>query len=309
MKKIFKNKKVQVATTFGVVAIAGILLFQGPIPKAESTVRFNTILPNQGAIGTEVVITGSGFSPSVQGITGTKVNDKVSAPGNYVLLQGDIIAGPILSLDGKTLTARIGLASDKARMYCQEKFTKGVPCKVQVKVINAYGKESNGQYFTITNSPITPVTQTCVLLVSIDPTSPVSQNISPSQNAVPLVKFNATPNCDGTLNSFAVSLLPMPSGYQNISTLRLYDDVSGVQLGTAQSVTGASVNFTSVNKPLTTNQKLVLKVVGDVSSSAISGSTVYGAFGGSYGVTGSGELIGNNASGNIFAGNPMTVQR
>ena len=148
----------------------------------------------------------------------------------------------------------------------------------------------------------------CALTVSIAETSPAAQNINPGQSAVSLVKFNATSNCDGTLNSFAVSLLPMPSGYQNISTLRLYNDVSGVQLGTTQTVTGASVNFASVNTPLTANQALVLKVVGDVSPSAANGGTVYGVFGGSSAVNSSGGTIGNNASGNIFAGNTMTIQ-
>ena len=37
------------------------------------------------------------------------------------------------------------------------------------------------------------------------------------------------------------------------------------------------------------------------------GSTVYGVFGGSSGVTGSGGTIGNNASGNLISGNTMTV--
>ncbi|MFA6295472.1 MAG: hypothetical protein WC666_03545 [Candidatus Paceibacterota bacterium] len=144
-------------------------------------------------------------------------------------------------------------------------------------------------------------------MVSTASTTPVSQIIKPGQSAVPLVKFNAIPNCDGILSSFAVSLLPMPNGYQNISALRLYDDVSGMLLGAIQSVTSAGMNFSLANIPLTANQPLVLMVVGDVSSLA-SGS-VYGGFGGSYGVTGSGELIGNNASGNLISGNTMTVVR
>jgi len=153
-----------------------------------------------------------------------------------------------------------------------------------------------------------PVAQSCSLTVSIAQTTPAAQTISPGQNAVTLVKFNATSNCDGTLKSFAVSLLPMPNGYQNISTIRLYDDVSGVQLGTTQNVTIAGMNFPSVNTPLTANQAMVLKVVGDVSTSAVNGSTVYGVFGGSWAVNGSGGTVGNNASGNIIAGNAMAVQ-
>jgi peptidoglycan hydrolase-like protein with peptidoglycan-binding domain len=154
--------------------------------------------------------------------------------------------------------------------------------------------------------PVT-VTQSCTLTVSLSSATPVAQFVTPGQSAVPLVKFNATPNCNGTLNSFAVSLLPMPNGYQNISSLRLYNDATGAQLGTTQSVTTAGMNFPGVNIPLTANHTLVLKVVGDVSSSASIGGTVYGTFGGSYGVTGSGGVIGNNASGNLISGNTMTV--
>lgn len=307
MKKLLKNKKVHIITTCGVVAVAGILLFQGSIPSDARQIKFNTISPNQGVAGTEVVISGSGFTSSIQGITGTKVNDKVYAPGNYVLLQGDIIAGPILSPNGKTLTASISVDSEKVRMYCEEKFRSKEPCKVQAKVVNAYSKQSNGQYFTILYSA-PPIAQSCTLTVSVASTTPASQNISPGQSGVTLVKFNATPNCDGTLNSFAVSLLPMPNGYQNISFLRLYDDVSGAQLGTTQNVTIAGMNFPSVNTSLTANQTRVLKIVGDVSPSAIIGSTVYGVFGGSSGVTDSGGTIGNNASGNLISGNTMTVR-
>lgn len=305
-----KNKKTHIAVTFGVVAIAGIILFQGAIPKAESSVKINSISPNQGAAGTEVVVSGSGFSSSIQGITGTQINGKVYAPGNYILIQSDVLDQPILSPDGKTLTFNVNLISDKVKADCVASLSKIKPgsCKIQIKVVNAYGKMSLGQYFTVT-SINNNITQSCLLTVSVAQTTPAAQNISAGQSGVSLVKFNATPNCDGTLSSFAVSLLPMPNGYQNISALRLYNDVSGVQLGTAQNVTGASVNFTSVNVPLIANQTLVLRVVGDVSPSAVNGSTVYGVFGGSYGVTGSGGVIGNNASGNIFAGNTMTVLR
>jgi len=310
MKELLKNKKVHIVTTFSAVAIAGVVLFQGAIPKTESSVKINSISPNQGATGTEVVISGSGFSTSTQGITGTQINGKVYAPGNYILIQSDVLDQPILSPDGKTLTFHVNLISDKVKADCAASLAKIKPgsCKIQIKVVNAYGKISLGQYFTVT-SINNAITQSCLLTVSVAQTTPATQNVSPGQSAVSLVKFNATPNCDGTLNSFAVSLLPMPSGYQNISTLSLYDDVSGVQLGTTQNVTGASINFTSLNTPLTANQALVLRVVGDISSSAYNGSSVYGVFGGSYGVTGSGGVIGNNASGNIFAGNTITVQR
>lgn len=380
MKELFKKRKVQVITTLSAFAVAGIILFPGTIPKAESAVKINAISPNQGATGTEVVVSGSGFSSSVQGITGTQINGKVYAPGNYILIQSDVLDQPILSPDGKTLTFNVNLISDKVRTDCAASLSKIKPgsCKIQIKVVNAYGKMSLGQYFTVTsinnakptyaitatqgaNGTITPgttsvasganqaftitpstgyqvasvivdgvdkgalptytftnvtsahsiaatFTQSCILTVSIAQTTPAAQTISAGQSGVTLATFNAIPNCDGTLNSFAVSLLPMPNGYQNISTLRLYNDATGAQLGTTQSVTVAGINFASINTPLTANQPLVLKVVGNVSPSAINGSTVYGVFGGSSGVTSSGGMIGNNASGNLISGNNMTVR-
>ncbi|MFA6565250.1 MAG: hypothetical protein WCT48_00745, partial [Candidatus Paceibacterota bacterium] len=157
------------------------------------------------------------------------------------------------------------------------------------------------------NSPIPATPQSCSLTVSLSAGTPAAQNVTPGQSAVPLVKFNVTPNCNGMLNSFAVSLLPMPNGYQNISTLRLHNNATGSQLGEVQSVSGASVNFTSFGAPLIANQTLVLKIVGDVSSSAGIGGTVYGVFGGSSGTSASGGTIGNNASGNLIMGNTMTV--
>jgi len=153
MKKILKNRKVHIVTTCSAVAIAGILLFQGTIPKAESIVKINAISPNQGATGTQVVISGSGFSSSIQGITGTQINGKVYAPGNYILIQSEVLDQSILSPDGKTLTFNVNLISDKVKADCAASLAKIKPgsCKIQIKVVNAYGKMSLGQYFTVTS--------------------------------------------------------------------------------------------------------------------------------------------------------------
>ncbi len=389
MIKNLKNKKVHIAVGFGAVAIAGVLLFQGVVSKGAQEPKIDSISPSQGPAGTQVVISGSGFTTSFWVISGTKVKENTLAPGNYIIVKDEVINQPLISPDGTTLTVNLGLVSAAAKRECDQKFNKKnpEPCKVPVKVINAYGKPSNDVQFTFigrennkitytitvtqgANGTITPgttsvtsggnqiftivsatgykvadiivdgisqgsanlaqqtyafngvtsahsitatfspvsITQSCSLTVSIAQTSPAAQTISPGQSGVTLVKFNATPNCDGTLNSFAVSLLPMPNGYQNISTLRLYDDASGVQLGTTQNVTIPGMNFPSVNTPLTANQTRVLRVVGDVSPLAVIGSTVYGTFGGSSGVTGSGGVIGNNAGGNLISGNTMTIR-
>lgn len=153
-KKVhFLNKKVPLLATVGVLAFGGLVLFEGTIPKVQSAVKISSISPNQGADGTEVVVTGSGFSSSVQGITGTLINGKVYAPGNYILIQSEVLEQPILSPDGKTLTFHVSLISDKVKADCAASLAKIKPgsCKIQIKVVNAYGKMSLGQYFTITS--------------------------------------------------------------------------------------------------------------------------------------------------------------
>lgn len=150
MEKI-KNKKVHFTVAFGAI-LAGVALFQGVLPKGAQDSKINGISPSQGTAGTQVVITGSGFTTSVQGIVGTKVKENVYAPGNYVLIKDEVVNKPILSSDGKTLTVRIDLISDKVRSECEQKFSKKnpEPCKVPIKVVNAYGKPSNDVIFTIT---------------------------------------------------------------------------------------------------------------------------------------------------------------
>ncbi|MFA6295514.1 MAG: hypothetical protein WC666_03790 [Candidatus Paceibacterota bacterium] len=153
MKEILKKKKARIITTCSAVAVVGILLFQGTIPKAESSVKINAISPNQGAVGTEVVISGSGFSKSIQGITGTQINGKVYPPGNYILIQSEVLDQPILSPDGKTLTFNVNLVSDKVRADCVASLSKIKPgsCKIQIKVVNAYGTDKNLQAVTVDN--------------------------------------------------------------------------------------------------------------------------------------------------------------
>src|SRR5665647_669575 len=118
MKELLKKRKVQVITTLSAFAVAGVMLFPGAMPKIGSTVKINALSPNQGATGTEVVISGSGFSSSIQGITGTQINRKVYAPGNYILIQNDVLDQPILSPDGKTLVFNVDLISDKVKADC-----------------------------------------------------------------------------------------------------------------------------------------------------------------------------------------------
>ena len=98
----------------------------------------------------------------------------------------------------------------------------------------------------------------------------------------------------------------MPSGYQNVSFLRLSNYADASQLGSL-SVSNASVNFTDLNISIMANQTITLKVLADISGTATNGGTVYGVFGGSWEVDSANNGVTNNASGNIIAGSTMTV--
>lgn len=150
MEKL-KNKKIRVTLTFGAVA-AAVFLFQGVMPRDARESKIVSISPNQGPAGTQVVISGSGFTTSIQGIVGTRVKNKVLDPGNYILVKDEAINQPVLSPDGKTLMVRLDLVSQIVKRECEEKFSKKSPqpCKVPVKVVNAYGKPSNEVQFTFT---------------------------------------------------------------------------------------------------------------------------------------------------------------
>lgn len=156
MEKL-KNKKIQYTLTFGVVAGA-VLLFQGIMPNKMP--KIDSISPNQGSTGTQVIIYGSGFSTSTQGIVGTRVKDKVLNPGNYVLVKDEPINQPVLSPDGKTLIVRLDLVSQIAKRECEEKFSRKdpQPCRVPIKVINAYSQPSNDFIFTFTGREIKKLT-------------------------------------------------------------------------------------------------------------------------------------------------------
>jgi len=143
----------------------------------------------------------------------------------------------------------------------------------------------------------------CLLDVSLSQSTPSAQNVSSGQSGVSLVKFDLFPNCAITLNSFAVSLLPMPNGYSNISSLRLYKD--GIQLGSAVSVIGASIDFTGLNMAIAASQTVVIEIKGDIDNNATAGSAVYETFDGSS-ATGASGPVGNNAT-YAISGNIMTI--
>lgn len=142
----------------------------------------------------------------------------------------------------------------------------------------------------------------CSVNLALSSATAPAQNISPGQIGVSLVKLNLIPSCGSIVKDFAISLMPT-SGYQNISTLRLYKD--GAQVGSALSVTGGYLNFIGLNLEILANQTAVFEAKADINSAAVSGSTVYGGFAGFSATNFSGAVITNPT--NMVAGNVMTV--
>lgn len=323
MKKHLKKHQGKIV---GVVALAlvGFATFSSLPHRKESVqeqesvkksiqIHINSVSPEQGPDGTTITLTGSGFSTDSQNIVDfLKVEGKNAGLGAY-------------SRDGgTTIQFTLDLNGTKDAKECVRKLSSKGSCKVGLKVMDASSKkESNEIHFLVTPTPVpppttysyeyqTPVhTATCSLFASIASNTSPAQNIKRGQTGVLLVKFNATANCDATLtgitlSSFAVSLLPMPNGYQNVSTLRLYNDADGSLLGSVPA-SEPGLNFTGLNKVILTGQTVTLNVMADISPTATLGSTVYGAFGGSSGVDNTNYPVGNNAGGTIIPGNTMTI--
>ncbi|GEM_PF-1700827 len=301
-------------TTRTITATAGTggtISPDGSVVVAQGTNKTFTITPNTGYTASSVLVDGVNQGAiSTYTFSNVQTTHTISATFAQITHTITVTQGT----NGTISPGTVSVVNGSSQIFTISP-TSGYQI-ASVTVDDASQTAVSTYTFTNVTSPhsivatfsLIPVAPPCLLTVSVNQTTPAVQNISPGQSAVSIVKFNITPNCNGSLNSFAVSLLPMPNGYQNISALRLYNDADGTQIGTTQTVTGASVNFASVNMAFAANQILVLKVVGDVSASAVNSGTVYGVFGGSSAVNGSGGMAGNNASGNIIAGNTLTIQ-
>lgn len=313
MKKHIKKHLPKIAG-FATVALIGFMaMSSGILNNKLSAPRIDSISPAQGLDGTIVTLTGSGFSTDPQNIA------------DYLRIEGKNIGVDQYSTDGgKTIKFTIDLSSTKDAKECVKKLSKKGSCKIGLKVMDwSTKKESNEVHFLVTAPPPPPPTPVsvpptpvsvakCTLVVSVSPTSSSAQNVKRGQTGVSLVKFNLTPNCDtaingATINSFAVSLLPSPSGYLNISSLRLYNDADGSLLGSITNVTNPGLNFPGINMSILANQTLTFNVIGDISPSATLWSTVYGVFGGSSGVDNLGGMLYNNAGGALISGNTVTI--
>ena len=290
-----------------------------PVPTPITSTSIAVVYPNGGEVlqkGTTQIIKWNSVGISKIYIKLGKGNDTYHGPEGMIT---DVIANvngyykwtiPTTLPDGNDYYIRV-VDGNYTGGYddTDSPFSIGTTA-TQTPIPSAVPTPSVSAIPTSTPTPTpTPTLISCApITVSLSPATPQLQNASPGQDGASMVIFNIATSCNLNLNSFAVSLLPMPNGYQNISSLRLYDNATGAQLGSTVTISGAGLNFTGLNQPIAASQTLFLKVVGDISPSAINGSTVYTVFGGSSATDATtGTFVGNNASGNIIAGNTITV--
>ncbi len=131
-----KNNKIYFAVIIVAVVVVGAVLFQSVLIQDAGGPKIDYVSFTKSLLGTKITINGSGFTASLTGINNTKVNEKILPPGNYIIIKDKLIDKPIISPDGKTLTAEINL--DDKDKDCKE---KAKSCKV--KVVDAHGKSSN----------------------------------------------------------------------------------------------------------------------------------------------------------------------
>ena len=176
MMEKLKKKKFHITATFGAV-IDGVLLFQGAVPKEAREPKIEALLPSRGPSGTQITISGSGFSTQADiansSIAGTKVKgEEVVSPGNYVFIRDQIVTGPIISVDSRSLSFAFNTASLKLQEDCFKADHDG--CDLPIKVINAFGKRTNDKNFRLTQATVStqppPRTNKNILLLVTLPT-------------------------------------------------------------------------------------------------------------------------------------------
>lgn len=303
-----KHLKKHLPKVIGATSIAFIGFAAFSFGAFNKGPHIDSIYPTSGPDRTLITLTGSNFAKDSQGYLADFIRIEGKNSGTDAYLEND-----------KTIKFTLDLSNSQAVKECTRRANKQKNCHIAIKLFDAFtNKESNAMPFLVTppSAPTTPPVTTpiasCSLNISVSSSTPVAQNVSRGQAGVSLVKFNITPRCDQgltgiTLKSFAVSLLPMPSGYTNVSSLRLFNDADGALLGTLSNITTAGLNFVGLSLSMPANQTATFTAVADISSSATLLSTVYGVFGGSGAIDNLGGGVGNNAGGNIFAGNTMTV--
>ena len=253
MMEKLKKRKFRIAGALGVV-IAGVFLSQGIVPKEAQEPKIAFISSVQGLAGTEVIITGSGFKTSAQGIVGTKVKEHVLDPGNYILMKDEVISPPLLSPDGKTLTIRLDLVSGKVKRECEEKFGKKnpEPCKVPIKVVNAYGKPSNDVHFTFTGREIKKLLYTVTKLPMPMPAIVHARRTiggySQPPDEVMRIRVSAAATNERSIDDIVFSLTAtgIPTDFRSADDIRCVDSYLAGDV-TSKTVDNMEANIVDIN--------------------------------------------------------------
>lgn len=197
------NRRIQlgILVLIGIIAVlaAVLLVAQQAVSTSRNTPALHAVIPEEGPVGSAVTLTGTGFTPT----------------GNGIRARGQTMVTGLPS-DGTTLTFT---------------FPAGTPCLPEqgicpLKVVNARGI-SNAVPFRVTAGAPPPLTYT--LLLGVAPDSPPPQEIPVGSVDVAVAKFLVTsdPANPGPFNLEGVVLTTAPDpGYsyacENISNLKLF---------------------------------------------------------------------------------------
>ena len=135
------------------VALIGFMaVSSGVLNNKLLAPRIDSISPAQGPDGTVITLIGSGFSKSTDNISQNKKDngENILPLGNYLKIEGKIIGTGVFSTDGTTLKFKLDLSDRKNAKKCNKKLNKEENCKIGLKVVNSYGKESNEVHFIVT---------------------------------------------------------------------------------------------------------------------------------------------------------------
>lgn len=193
MMEKLKNKKIQYTLTFGAVA-AAVLLFQGIMPNKPP--KIIDISPNQGYPGIMVTIIGSGFTKQSDNVSETRINGQKLDPGNYIKILGEVQNSHAFSQDGVTLKIKLDLNTNRVVQECIKRVNQNKSCEVGIKVVNAYGVESNEFHYLVINRP--PPLHASYEVIPLSPENPILSKGS-NETKVFLYKITADPKNDAPI--------------------------------------------------------------------------------------------------------------
>ncbi len=170
-----KAKKHIILMTVTPIIFAGVFLMQ--IGHSKTPPKINAISPSPGYQGIMVTITGAGFTKQSENVTTMRIgNDKFDS-GNYIKIMGQIQDSHAFSPDGTTLQIKLDLNTNHVVQECAKRVVQNKPCEVGIKVVNAYGLESNEFHYLITNQPPQPPLRASYEVIPLNPANP-TQNIT-----------------------------------------------------------------------------------------------------------------------------------